>query len=146
MTVTVEQIAELRRRVNEATTDTYTDALLQSIIEKYPMIDELGTKPYEFVQTGGVPTKSININWIPTYDLNASASQVWQEKAATVAANFDFTADGGNFTQSQEYIHAISMARFFLARASVKTITQIVSIDENAYRRPSWIGNLPEVD
>jgi hypothetical protein len=52
--------------VAEPTATTYNDALLEDIIELYPTIDERGTMPYYWVQTGGVPTQTANANWIPT--------------------------------------------------------------------------------
>ena len=43
MSVTAAQIAQMRRMVAEPTAATYTDDLLEDIIELYPTIDELGT-------------------------------------------------------------------------------------------------------
>ena len=34
-------------------------------------------------------------------DLNAAASDIWDEKAAAVAGLFDFAADGGDYKRSQ---------------------------------------------
>lgn len=147
MTVTPENIAELRRKINEPDETTYDDTLLETIIEKYPMIDERGIEPYYWTISGvGVPEKTANTAWIATYDLNAAAAEVWQDKAALYAGRFDFKADGGDFAQSQEFVHAKSMAAFFGGRISSRTIKQVVAISEQHDYDTSWIGNLPEQD
>ena len=64
-----------------------------------------------------------NIWWIATYDLNAAAADVWDEKAGTLAANFDFSADGSNFSRSQAYEQALKQAGRYRARRSKTTIT-----------------------
>jgi hypothetical protein len=46
MAATAAQIAEVRRMVNEPTTSTYSDVLITAIIERYPLLDELGSDPY----------------------------------------------------------------------------------------------------
>ena len=143
MTVSAYQLAELRRMVNEPSVTTYSDALLTLIVESYPMIDELGTNPYYYQKVGSTPVRVDNTDWIPTYDLNAAAAQIWREKASTVAGRFDFTADGGTYTQSQEYVHADAMSRFFLARSSSRTIHQTAT-DVSTTQQPIWVGNLPE--
>jgi len=143
MTATAAQILEVRRLTNEPTTTTYSDALIQSFIERYPLMDELGVDPYYFTQTGSVPTKTTNVNWIATYDLAAAASDIWTEKAAVVAARFDFTADGGNYTQSQEYLFAMQQAKYFRGRRSIKT-ARLVTSPSTSPADASWIGNLPE--
>lgn len=142
MTISAAQIAEIRRLSAEPTTTTYSDALITSILEQYPRKDELGTDPYYYQTVGSTATKVTNTAWIPTYDQNAALAQIWMEKAAAVASHFDFKADGGDYTQSQEYVQAMSTARFFLARSSFKTIR--AEISPHGSDRPEWIGNLPE--
>ena len=44
---TAAEIAKLRRMVAEPTTATYSDALLTSMIEAYPHIDEYGESPLD---------------------------------------------------------------------------------------------------
>lgn len=145
MTVTSGMVSELRRMIDELTDETYSDAILEEYIGKFPKIDELGSIPYEYVLVGGIPTKTWNASWIASYDLNAAASGIWREKAAKVSHRFDFNADGGDYKRSQEFQHCDSMSRFFLARSSIKTITQVIAIDENS-SDVSWVGNLPESD
>ena len=147
--VTAAQIAQLRRMVAEPLTTTYSDALLTSYIETYVMVDELGTEPYYWTQTGSTPTQTANVNWIPTYDLNAAAADIWEEKAAALADDYDFAADGGNYSRSQAYRHAIDQAKHYKSKRGLTTIKLIKSPKENAsgsINRDSYIGNLPEDD
>jgi len=143
--VTAAQIAQVRRMVAEPTTTTYSDTLITEFIESYPMIDELGVEPYYWAQTSGSPTKTANTTWIPTYDLNAAAGDIWQEKAAALAALYDFSADGGNYQRSQAYDNAQAMAKYYKSKKSLTTIHLVKSPKENAMGA-EWIGNLPEPD
>jgi len=149
MTVKAAQIAQLRRMVAEPAATTYSDALLEDIIELYPTIDELGTMPYYYVQTGGVPTQTANANWIPTYNLNMAAAQVWDEKAAAISNQYDFKADGGDYSRSQAFKHASEQAKYYRSRRGLSTFTLYKSPKESAsgsLNQESWIGNLPESD
>lgn len=140
-------IADLRRMVNEPDETVYTDDLLQEIIEKYPVIDELGTAPYYWDYSGGVPAKVQNTAWVETYNLNAAAADIWEEKAAILAERFDFTADGGSYNRSQAYIHAYDMAKYYRGKSGIKSIRLLKSPDEpERLSNRSWIGNLPEDD
>jgi hypothetical protein len=130
--VTAAQIAQLRRMVAEPTQTTYADAALTTIIESYPTMDELGQMPY-YWSSAVPPVKTANTNWIATYDLNAAAAQIWEEKAAVPAADFDMTADGANLARSQVYEQAMKQARHYAAKRKVKTIKQIV---DNGYVSP----------
>jgi hypothetical protein len=93
-----DDVLRLRRMVAEPTIDTYTDALLVAAIERHPVPDPDDIYPDEE-------------GWYPTYDLALAAAEIWSEKAATVAANFDFEADGGNFSKSQQYEHYAKQER-----------------------------------
>ena len=88
----------LRRMVAEPTTATYSDAMLVDAIERYPVPDPDDVWPDE-------------AGWYPTYDLAMAAAEIWSEKATMVAANFDFSADGANFSKSQQYEHFLGQAR-----------------------------------
>jgi hypothetical protein len=149
MTVKAAQIAQMRRMVAEPTATTYSDDLLEDIIELYPTIDELGTMPYYWTQTGGAPTQTANANWIPTYNLNAAAAQIWDEKAAAIANQYDFKADGGDYSRSQAFKHATEQAKYYRSRRGLSTFTLYKSPKESAsgsLNQESWIGNLPESD
>lgn len=134
--VTVSQLAQLRRMVAEPTTTTYSDALLSAFIEKYPHIDEWGETPldaYGYANTG----------WVPTYDLNAAAADVWEEKAATVISKFDFSANGGTYHQSQQYDQYMKQARYYRSKRLPSTMPLVKYPPE---AETTWIENLPESD
>ena len=122
MTATAAQIAQIRRMVAEPTADTYTDVLIQGFIETYPLLDDLGTEPFLIDYTTTPPTRIEQVGWIPTYDLNAAAAAIWEEKAAVLSQDFDFQADGGSYSRSQAYEQAMKQARYFRARRAPGTI------------------------
>jgi hypothetical protein len=68
---------------------------------------------------GNDPTE---IDWIPTYDLNAAAAEIWQEKAGLLAANYDVTVDTSTFNRSQAHENAQKQARHYAARRSMGMI------------------------
>ena len=130
--------------VAEPTTATYSDALITTYIEAYPVIDERGQMPYTFTATVP-PTQEENPEWIPTYDLNAAAADIWQEKGAALAGQYDFSADGGNYSRSQAYEQAMKQVRFYRARRRPASAMMVKYPDE-ATNDTLWIGNLPEPD
>lgn len=136
--VTAAQISQLRRMVAEPATTTYSDATLTTYIETYPHIDQYGESPLD-------DYGEANAEWTPTYDLNGAAGDIWQEKAASVASKFDFTADGGNFSQSQQYEQMMKQARYYRSRRMPSSVMLVKSPDEPSSDE-SWIGNLPESD
>ena len=147
--VTAAQIATIRRLTAEPTGTPYSDLLLTSIIEQYPTIDELGTLPFYWVQGSGAPTQTANANWIATYNLNSAAAQIWDEKAAAISNQYDFKADGGDYSRSQAYKHASEQAKYYRSRRGLTTFKLYKSPKESAsgsLNQESWIGNLPESD
>ena len=126
MAATAAMAARLRRMVDEPTEDTWDDDAIDEYIERYPLLDVLGTDPQEVDYSTTPPTISENENWIPTYDLHAAAADIWEEKAAALAEEFDFKADGGSYSRSQKYEQYMKKSRFHLARRSAKTIKQFV--------------------
>ena len=46
MSATAEQIARLRRMVDEGSDQNYTDDDLATYIERYPLVDALGNDPW----------------------------------------------------------------------------------------------------
>ena len=122
MAATDAMVARLRRMVDEPTdVAPYTDAVLEGYIETYPLLDQLGTDPHEVDLTTEPPTISERDDWIPTYDLNSAARDVWEEKAAAIAENFDFKADGGSYERSQKYEQYMKKARYHGSRRSANT-------------------------
>jgi hypothetical protein len=121
MAATAAQIAQVRRMVGEPTTTTYSDAILTEIIERYPLLDIRGEAPW--VQSAVDVTEIVaNAYWIATYDLNAAAADVWDEKATAVYQNFDFTTDGQTFDRSQIFEHATKRAGYYRSRRAATTI------------------------
>jgi len=138
--VTAAQISQLRRMIAESTAANYDDTLLTTYIEKYPHIDSEGESPLDFFGNA-------NAEWTPTYDLHAAAADVWEEKAANFVTKFDFNANGGNYTMSQQYEQIMKLCRFHRARRLPSTSTSIKSPEEFKNNiEESWIGNLPEPD
>lgn len=145
MTATAAQKSQLRRMTALALADaTYTDTVLGEYIERYALLDGNGEEPQTLDTSTTPPTWTANPNWIATYDLNAAAADIWEEKAAAVAVDFDFTADGGNYSRSQVFEQYMKNARHYRARRSAKTATLHKWPEEDSQREFSWIANLPE--
>jgi hypothetical protein len=103
MAASAAMIAEVRRLVNEPTTTTYSDVLITTFIETYPMIDSDGIAPDE-------------TDWTAVYNLNRAAADIWEEKAAAVAEKFDYAAEGSSFKLSQISMQYLEMAKALRAR------------------------------
>jgi len=116
MSATAAQIAQVRRMVNEPDDTTYDDDAISVFIERYPLLDERGEAPYTWDTSTSPPTQEDNEDWIATYDLHAAAADIWDEKAAVVAVDFDFSADGGNYSRSQVVQQFERQARAHRAR------------------------------
>jgi hypothetical protein len=145
MTVSAAMIARLRRMVNEATTATYTDAALTTIIERYPMIDERGVNPYYWDTSTDPPTQTAVTGWIDTYDLASAASDIWNEKASVLSDEVDENHEGRTYTYSQIYAQALRQARFWHSRRSAKTV-KLIATPSRIRRGDAYVGNLPETD
>ena len=132
VTVPASWVARLRRLVAEPTTDTYTDIDLSEYISRYPLDDA----------DGYVPT---DIGWAGNWDLNLAAADVWEEKAAMVAANFDFAADGGDYKRSQAHAQMLAMASRYRSRRATSALVLVATPPpEAAPGVDEWLGNAPE--
>lgn len=138
MTATVSQIEQLRRMTAEPTEATYSDATIREYIERYPHMDEWSEEPLD-------DYGEVNPNWTPTYDLNAAAADIWEEKAAAVAHRMDFSADGGNYSASQQYEQYMKQCRHYRSRRLPSSAPMVKHPVESSTDE-SWIGNLPESD
>lgn len=143
MAATADEIMRLRRMTGELTTSTYYDSMLASTIEAYPLLDERGEEPYTWDTSTEPPTKETNDNWLPTYDLNAAAAAIWEEKAALLAPDYDFSADGATLQRSGAFRHAMGQAGYYRSKRATGTITQFA---EELPTTESWIGNAAEED
>jgi len=123
MAVTDADVLRARRMIAEASASSaFTDDAITEAIERYPREDARGEAP--FVESTTTPgTLEENPDWTATYDLHAAAAELWEEKAAALAADYDFSADGGNYHRSQAWDQAMRMVRFHQARRSPTTIT-----------------------
>lgn len=146
MAPTTAQIAELRRMVDEPTETTYSNSVLADYIAKYQLPDELGEQPYTWDTSTSPPTKDANEDWLPTYDLNAAAADIWAEKASSVAEDFTFSADGGNFSRAQVYEHYMKQARYYRGKRSMKSRKIGMYPKPDAYDNLQWVGNRAESD
>lgn len=144
MSATDAQVRRLRRMVNEPTNETYKNEDLAEYVESYPAIDPRGERPFSWDTSTQPPTQDPNDDWVPTYDLNAAAADLWEEKAAVVAQDFQFQADGGSYSRQQKYEQYMKQARYFRARRKGGTITLRVEpeISSTDVFRPS---NLDEI-
>jgi hypothetical protein len=113
MSASAADIARLRRMVAEPTDASgYTDPVLSAALERYPLIDADGLD-------------STDADWTAVYDVNAAAAEVWQEKSASVAAAYDFDADGASFKRSQQHAQAAKMARYYASRRAPGTVQMV---------------------
>lgn len=144
MAASAAQIAQVRRMVAEPTTATYSDDAIAAYIEAHWLIDTNGREPYLTNNgLGSTVAPLINLLWVPTYDLNAAAADIWEEKAATLAANYDFNADGASHGLSQKHKQAMDQARYYRSRRRPGSIHQHVWPRTPA-QEDTYIANLPE--
>lgn len=126
------QIARLRRLVAEPTDDTYTDNDFSAALQLWPLPDADGLEPDA-------------TTWAGAWDINQAAADIWEEKAAMVAGDFDFAADGGDYKRSQAYAQMTTRARSFRAKRQTGTLVLIAEPKpEGAIRLEGWLGNLAE--
>lgn len=126
-------IDQLRRMVAEPVQETYSDALLGEYLARYPLPDG----------TGNAPTDAA---WTGRWDANQAAAGLWEEKAAAFAADYDFSADGGQYSRSQVHAQMLMTARNFRARREAGSVPLIANPPASARDRYAWIGNLPQED
>lgn len=141
--VTVAQIAAVRRMVAEPTTMVYSDALITEFIEAYPCLDEQGEEPF-MLSSATPPVHEVNPNWMPTYDLNAAAADIWAEKAAAISHAVDFSADGGSYSMSKQYEQYMKNSRQYRARRRPTSVRAHKWPAESGADEAVWIGNNPE--
>ena len=126
MTPDALTVAMLRRLAAEPTAETFSDADLAAILERRTLDDGRGCCGAAGAGDGtdGAGTDGAGTGGAAGFDLYAAAADVWEQKAAALAQDFDFTADGADFRRSQAHAHALSMARLFRARRAPRSIFQ----------------------
>ena len=125
---------------------TRVDTAIAEAIERYPLPDTFGVSPYSWDESATPPTRSANDNWVPTYDLNAAAADIWDEIAATYVGDFDFQTNDQRFDRSQKHKQAMAQARYFRSRRAPTSIKMAGESKTDRGSSLGWIGNLPEVD
>lgn len=123
MSATAEQIARLRRMVAEPSRDTYSDDVLAEYIEDHEVRDRYGEPPR-------TPLGVANSSWTATYDLNAAAADIWEEKASAWADAFDTSIDGASLSESEVYRQYLQMARRYRSRCRVRSAPMLSRRDE----------------
>jgi len=144
MAATAAQVAELRRMVDEPTATTYSDEDLETYIERYPLLDERGEVPYTWDTSTQPPTQEENDDWIDTYDLHRAAADIWDEKAAGVAEDFDFQADGARYSRSQVYEQFMRKVYYHRARRRPSSFRAVMYPEPENVRADELVGNLAE--
>jgi hypothetical protein len=126
--LTSDELAQLRRMCGVASDDaTYTTLVLNNYAKRYALIDKLGVSPKYILQfnNDAAPTYTLNDYWTPTWDFHAIASEVWEERATSLADGFDFSADNASYRKSQKFDMYMKMARYHNARRSPNAIDLI---------------------
>ena len=144
MTATAAMIEKVRRKTQELDTTTYDNERIADYIERYPLLDEQGEPPYTLDTSTQPPTEDANADWIVTYDLNMATADIWEEKAAALAGNYDFSADGGRYNRSQAFNQALQMAQRYRSRRQPRTHTLHKWPEEPDPQ--TYVGNLAEDD
>jgi len=103
-------INALRRKVGEySDTPPWDNETLIEILQNYALTDADGNDPGDDA-------------WVPTYDINAAAAQIWDEKAASLATNVDASVDGTSVRRSQLFQHAKQMAAYYRSLRVAKVV------------------------
>lgn len=101
MTVPTDgEVAKLRRMTAEAddsATAVYSDELLREYLVEAMCVPDINGALPEL--DGGAD----NPDFIPAYDFHRAAAKIWLEKAGTNAHRYDYSADGGKYSESQWY-------------------------------------------
>lgn len=125
---------------------TRTDEQIGDVIERYPLPDAFGTEPYTWDESSTPPSRSENTNWVPTYDLNAAAADIWEEIAAGYVGDFDFATNDQRFDRSQKHKQAMAQVRYYRSKRAPTSIKMAGESKTDRGSNLGWIGNLPEVD
>lgn len=125
MTVPTDgEVLKLRRLTNEADdadTAPYPDLLMREyLVEAMCVPDINGANPE---LDGGAD----NPDFIPAYDFHRAAAKIWLEKAGANAHRYDYSADGGKYSESQWHEMCMKQHRSHLAKRSWRTVMVEVS-------------------
>jgi len=74
--------------------------------------------------------------WQPTYALNAAAAEGWRQKAARVAADFNFGANGATYSKGEVMAKCLEMEAHY---ASLDTGTMPTQVRRDYPVRQLWL-------
>lgn len=75
--------------------------------------------------------------WDPSFDLNAAAAEGWRLKAAAVAGDFSFSADGASYSKADVLAHCLEMETKYASRSHGVMAT----LAGRPTLPPEWDGN-----
>lgn len=134
-------------RANCGGIESYEDEAIALVIERYPLVDRFGTPALVWDRSQTPPTSSEHPNWVPTYDLNAAAADIWGEIAAGYVGDFDFSTNDQRFDRSQKHEQAMAQVRYYRSRRAPTSLQMSgVSASSRNDSVTPWIINLPEED
>jgi ribosomal protein S26 len=145
MAATAAQIAQLRRMIAEPLTTTYSDATLTTYIEARAVADSRGVLPWEWDFSTTPPTATANTAWVTTYDLNAAAAELWEEKAAAVACDYATNADGANLQRNQVYDQYMRIASRYRSKACLG-VAHFASVERVRSETGEVVEQTPIID
>lgn len=123
-----------------------TDDQIAEAIERYALADGRHQVPFTWDTSTTPPTQTANVNWIPTYDLNAACADIWEEIAAGYVGDFDFADRDQKFDRSQKHGQAMKQVRHFRSKRVPASLVMTGPSKSDVPDDRPWIFNLPEVD
>lgn len=90
-------LVRLKAMTAATTEPTLSDGELETLLDMARLADSEGNAPAD-------------AEWTPTFDLNRAAAEGWRWKAAALATEFDFEADGAVFNRQQQIDNCLKMA------------------------------------
>ena len=109
--MTEEQaLALLKGMVAADDTPSLDDETVEALLDGCALNDAEGRAPSD-------------LDWIPTYNMNAAAYEGWTLKAAKAAGMIDFTADGHSFKRSDYIKHCLMMQAHYKKAMSPKAVS-----------------------
>lgn len=99
------------------------------LVDRFAMADRYGVRPTDD-------------GWEPTWNLNAAAAEGWRLKAAKVAGDFSFSADGASYSKADVLAHCLQMEATFAALSHGTLQTEANWDPARLGLPPNWDGNL----
>lgn len=117
MTVPTDgEVAKLRRMTAEADATVYSADLMREILVSVMCVPDINGELPE------LEDESDNPDFIPAYDFHRAAATIWSEKGGANAHRYDYSADGGKYSESQWFEMCMKQSRYHHARRSWRTV------------------------